>query len=113
MTRLLPSFVALACILVSPAFAAIGPVADLVISNKDVSPDGFTRGAVVAGDSTIGPLIVGNKVCSLPPRPFPPSKVLRIIPQNDNFKLNVVNNLNDNTMLQTTSIVSGSLVAFL
>ncbi|KAK1231974.1 laccase, multicopper oxidase, benzenediol:oxygen oxidorectuctase [Marasmius sp. AFHP31] len=84
MTRLLPSFVALACLLASPAFAAIGPVADLVISNKDVSPDGFTRGAVVAGDSTIGPLIVGNK--------------------NDNFKLNVVNNLNDNTMLQSTSI---------
>ncbi|KAJ8087816.1 laccase, multicopper oxidase, benzenediol:oxygen oxidorectuctase [Marasmius tenuissimus] len=79
-----PSFVALACVLASPALAAIGPVADLVITNKDVSPDGFTRGAVVAGDSTIGPLIVGNK--------------------GDEFQLNVVNNLNDNTMLQSTSI---------
>ncbi|KAJ8095874.1 laccase, multicopper oxidase, benzenediol:oxygen oxidorectuctase [Marasmius tenuissimus] len=80
----LTSFVFLACLFARQSFAAIGPVADLVISNKDVSPDGFTRGAVVAGDSTIGPLIVGNK--------------------NDNFKLNVINNLNDNTMLQSTSI---------
>ena len=71
MTRLVSSFVALACLLASPAFAAIGPVADLVISNKDVTPDGFTRGAVVAGDSTIGPLIVGNKVCTLPPYSSP------------------------------------------
>ncbi|KAI3601573.1 laccase, partial [Moniliophthora roreri] len=41
--------------------ASIGPIADLVISNQDVSPDGFTRGAIVAGGDTIGPLIVGNK----------------------------------------------------
>ncbi|KAK7027916.1 laccase, multicopper oxidase, benzenediol:oxygen oxidorectuctase [Paramarasmius palmivorus] len=52
------AFAALAPLFVS---AAIGPVADLVISNKDVSPDGFRRGAVVAGGSTIGPLIVGKK----------------------------------------------------
>ncbi|KAL0580549.1 laccase, multicopper oxidase, benzenediol:oxygen oxidorectuctase [Marasmius crinis-equi] len=84
MPRLIPSFVTLACLLAGQSFASIGPIADLVITNKDVSPDGFTRGAVVAGDSTIGPLIVGNK--------------------NDEFKLNVVNNLNDNTMLQSTSI---------
>ncbi|KAI3612921.1 laccase [Moniliophthora roreri] len=64
--------------------ASIGPIADLVISNQDVSPDGFTRGAVVAGDDTIGPLIVGNK--------------------NDNLQINVVNNLDDDTMLQSTSI---------
>ncbi|KAL0062617.1 laccase, multicopper oxidase, benzenediol:oxygen oxidorectuctase [Marasmius tenuissimus] len=86
MPRLFPSFVTLSFILASPAFASIGPEADLVITNKDVSPDGFTRGAVVAGDSTIGPLIVGNK--------------------GDEFKLNVVNNLNDDTMLQSTSIAS-------
>ncbi|KAK7037630.1 laccase, multicopper oxidase, benzenediol:oxygen oxidorectuctase [Paramarasmius palmivorus] len=64
--------------------AAIGPIANLVISNKDVSPDGFTRGAVVAGGSTIGPLIVGRK--------------------GDTFKLNVINKLNDNSMLQSTTI---------
>ncbi|KAI3603908.1 laccase [Moniliophthora roreri] len=64
--------------------ASIGPIADLVISNQDVSPDGFTRGAIVAGGDTIGPLIVGNK--------------------NDNLQINVVNNLDDDTMLQSTSI---------
>ncbi|KAK1225832.1 laccase, multicopper oxidase, benzenediol:oxygen oxidorectuctase, partial [Marasmius sp. AFHP31] len=84
MPRLVSSLVAAVVILAEQSLAAIGPVADLVITNKDVSPDGFTRGAVVAGGTTIGPLIKGNK--------------------NDNFKLNVVNNLNDNTMLQSTSI---------
>ncbi|KAJ8094124.1 laccase, multicopper oxidase, benzenediol:oxygen oxidorectuctase [Marasmius tenuissimus] len=86
MPRLFPSFLTLSCILALPAFASIGPVADLTITNKDVSPDGFTRGAVVAGDSTIGPLIVGNK--------------------GDEFQINVVNNLDDDTMLQSTSIAS-------
>ncbi|EEB90209.1 hypothetical protein MPER_11614 [Moniliophthora perniciosa FA553] len=62
------------------SLAAIGPVADLVISNQNVSPDGFTRGAVVAGGHTIGPLI------------------------GDNLRINVINRLNDNTMLQSTSI---------
>ncbi|KAL0063540.1 laccase, multicopper oxidase, benzenediol:oxygen oxidorectuctase [Marasmius tenuissimus] len=84
MPRLFPSFFTLSSILALPAFASIGPVADLTVTNKDVSPDGFTRSAVVAGDSTIGPLIVGNK--------------------NDEFQINVVNNLDDDTMLQSTSI---------
>ncbi|KAF5378044.1 hypothetical protein D9757_011517 [Collybiopsis confluens] len=65
-------------------FASIGPIADLVISNGIVSPDGFKRSAVLAGGNTIGPLIVGNK--------------------GDTLKINVVNQLNDNTMLQSTSI---------
>ncbi|ESK87140.1 laccase [Moniliophthora roreri MCA 2997] len=69
---------------VQQTLATIGPVADLVISNQDVSPDDFTRGAVVAGGNTIGPLIVGTK--------------------GDNLRINVINNLNDNTMLQSTSI---------
>ncbi|KAI3606148.1 laccase [Moniliophthora roreri] len=69
---------------VQQTLATIGPVADLVISNQDVSPDGFTRGAVVAGGNTMGPLIVGTK--------------------GDNLRINVINNLNDNTMLQSTSI---------
>uniref|UniRef100_A0A0W0EWH1 Laccase n=1 Tax=Moniliophthora roreri TaxID=221103 RepID=A0A0W0EWH1_MONRR len=49
-------------------------------------PIGFTRGAVVAGGDTIGPRIVGNK--------------------NNNLQINVVNNLDDDTMLQSTSIMS-------
>ncbi|EEB92235.1 hypothetical protein MPER_09286 [Moniliophthora perniciosa FA553] len=76
------SFILLA--LTAKTFAAIGPETDLVISNGVVSPDGFSRSAVLAGGTTIGPLIVGNK--------------------GDTLKLNVVNELNDNTMLQSTSI---------
>ena len=60
------ALLALLPVVTNHAFAAIGPVADLVITNQDVSPDGFTRGAVVAGGNTIGPLIVGQKVSMLP-----------------------------------------------
>ncbi|KAK7032510.1 laccase, multicopper oxidase, benzenediol:oxygen oxidorectuctase [Paramarasmius palmivorus] len=81
--------------------ASIGPIADLTISNQDVSPDGFTRGAVVAGDSTIGPLIVGNKVSELT---IHRDETLKIYRKGDNFQINVVNNLDDDTMLQSTSI---------
>ncbi|KAJ7258658.1 laccase 1 [Mycena rebaudengoi] len=62
----------------------IGPNADIVISNAIVAPDGFSRGAVVAGGLLPGPSIKGNK--------------------GDVFNLNVVNELNDPTMLQSTSI---------
>jgi iron transport multicopper oxidase len=55
------SFVTLS-VLLGAASAAIGPVADLVITNEVVAPDGFSREAVLAGGSTIGPLIVGTKV---------------------------------------------------
>ncbi|KAI3614454.1 laccase [Moniliophthora roreri] len=78
------SFLLSTIIFFERCLAAIGPAANLVISNKDVSPDGFTRGAVVAGGSTIGPLITGRR--------------------GDTFRLNVINRLNDNTMLQSTSI---------
>lgn len=44
------------------ASASIGPVTDLHVSNADVSPDGFSRAAVLAGGVFPGPLIVGNKV---------------------------------------------------
>ena len=46
---------------------AIGPIADLTISDADVSPDGFTRAAVVMNGQFPGPLITGNKVCSMLP----------------------------------------------
>ncbi|ESK92841.1 laccase [Moniliophthora roreri MCA 2997] len=59
---------------------AIGPETDLV-----VSPDGFSRSAILAGGATIGPLIVGNKAGG------------------DTSKINVVNQLNDD-MLQSTNI---------
>ncbi|KAF5365055.1 hypothetical protein D9758_010968 [Tetrapyrgos nigripes] len=73
--------------LASSSFAeTIGPVTDLTISNAEVSPDGFSRTATLAGStsSVIGPLIVGNK--------------------GDNFQINVINQLDDDTMLKTTSV---------
>ena len=48
--------------LVAGAFASVGPVANLRIGNAAVSPDGYTRDAVVVNGATPGPLIVGNKV---------------------------------------------------
>ncbi|KDR80952.1 hypothetical protein GALMADRAFT_60685 [Galerina marginata CBS 339.88] len=69
--------------------AAIGPTADLVIANKNISPDGFSRTAVLAGPSAAevafpGPLITGTK--------------------GDTFQLNVVDSLTDTSMLTSTSI---------
>ena len=41
---------------------AIGPVADLTLADADISPDGYTRAAIVMNDQFPGPLITGNKV---------------------------------------------------
>ncbi|KAE9392272.1 laccase [Gymnopus androsaceus JB14] len=62
---------------------------NLEITNAQVSPDGFTRSAVVVGTSagsgtTPGPLIMGNK--------------------GDSFNLNVIDSLADTDMNRTTSI---------
>nr|AYR00612.1 laccase D [Antrodiella faginea] len=66
------------------AHAAVGPVADIVISNVDIHPDGFIRPAVVAGGTFPGPLIVGN--------------------MGDNFQLNVIDELTNEDMKTATSI---------
>nr|QOW95913.1 laccase GbLac_U30636 [Ganoderma boninense] len=66
------------------AYAGIGPVTDLVISNADVAPDGFTRAAVVVNGVVPGPLITGQV--------------------SDRFQLNVVDQMTNHTMLKTTSI---------
>ncbi|KAJ7660395.1 Cupredoxin, partial [Mycena polygramma] len=63
---------------------AIGPTADLTLSNGDVSPDSFTRQAVLVNGQTPGPLITGNK--------------------GDEFDLNVIDQLSNETMLLSTSI---------
>ncbi|KAH9918575.1 laccase [Epithele typhae] len=63
---------------------AIGPVADLTISNADVTPDGDTRAAVVVNGLMPGPLITGN--------------------MGDNFQLNVIDDLTNDTMLTPTTI---------
>lgn len=64
--------------------SSVGPVADLVISNVNVSPDGFSRSAISVGGMFPGPVISGKK--------------------GDRFRLNVHDQLTDNTMARTTSI---------
>ncbi|KAJ7828953.1 laccase [Mycena olivaceomarginata] len=77
-----PFFVA-TC-LISTALAAIGPTADLTLTNGDISPDGFTRQAVLVNGQAPGPLITANK--------------------GDEFNLNVIDSLTNETMLLSTSI---------
>ncbi|THU93994.1 laccase [Dendrothele bispora CBS 962.96] len=78
------SFLLLALALRSSVAEMIGPVADLVISVAEVSPDGFSRTAALAGGAVIGSVVTGNK--------------------GDNFQINVINELDDDTMLKSTSI---------
>ncbi|KAI0351889.1 laccase [Trametes cingulata] len=63
---------------------AIGPVTDLSIVDAAVTPDGYTRQAVLPGGTFPGPLVTGNK--------------------NDNFQINVLNELTNETMLTGTTI---------
>nr|AHD24909.1 putative laccase 8 [Flammulina velutipes] len=66
------------------AVQVIGPTGELPIVNKFLAPDGINRSTVVAGGTFPGPVITGNK--------------------GDRFRLNVIDELNDNTMLQSTTI---------
>ncbi|KAG6826462.1 hypothetical protein H0H92_015691 [Tricholoma furcatifolium] len=77
--------------LLTAVYGSIGPNANLHIMNKNVSPDGFTRSAVLAGSNAASgtfpaPLITGSK--------------------GSRFNLNVVDSLTDDTMLKATSIDS-------
>lgn len=51
-----------AAFLVGEVSAAIGPAATLNIGNANISPDGRTRSAVLAGGTFPGPVITGTKV---------------------------------------------------
>jgi len=71
----------------------IGPSANLFVRNQRIAPDGFSRSAVLARSSSFkldfpGPLIRGMK--------------------GDTFRLNVINDLTDTSMLTSTSIVLAS-----
>ncbi|KAH8094688.1 laccase 3 [Cristinia sonorae] len=66
------------------AVNAIGPVTDLRIVNANISPDGFSRPAVLAGGTFPGPVITGRK--------------------GDNFQINVINQLTDHEMWKSTTI---------
>ncbi|KAJ7469670.1 laccase [Mycena latifolia] len=74
----------LALSLLSPTFAAVGPWADITLRNAVISPDGYSRSAVLANGIYPGPLIVAKK--------------------GDHFNLNVVNSLTDPTMLLSSTI---------
>ncbi|KAG6854432.1 hypothetical protein C0991_006976 [Blastosporella zonata] len=85
MFRKLPGLCAIAVSLFGIATAVtIGPVGNLVISNKEIAPDGFSRPSVLAGSTFPGPVIVGKK--------------------GDRFQLNVTNALTDPRMLRATTI---------
>ncbi|EAU92090.2 laccase 7 [Coprinopsis cinerea okayama7 len=64
--------------------AVLNPSDTMVISNANVSPDGVPRSAVVVNGVHPGPVLVGQK--------------------DDNFAINVVNELTDPTMLRSTSV---------
>ncbi|KAE9403937.1 laccase lcc6 [Gymnopus androsaceus JB14] len=66
------------------ALASIGPVTDLVIKNAFAQPDGFNRAFVTAGGTLPGPIISGMK--------------------GDTFQINLQNELNNSTMLESVSI---------
>ncbi|KAJ7080204.1 laccase-4 [Mycena belliarum] len=70
--------------LISAALAAIGPTADLTLTNGDVAPDGFTRQAVLVNGQVPGPLVSANK--------------------GDDFNLNVIDSLTNETMLLSSTI---------
>lgn len=62
----------------------LGPVTDLEVVNKVIAPDGYSRSTVLAGGTFPGPLIAAQK--------------------GDQFRINVINRLNDTSMNTTTSI---------
>ncbi|GBE79135.1 laccase [Sparassis latifolia] len=66
------------------ALGHIGPITELPIVNAAVAPNGVLRNAVLAGGTFPGPVIAGNK--------------------GDNFFINVVDRLTNETMLTSTSI---------
>ncbi|KAJ7181076.1 laccase [Mycena filopes] len=81
-----PSILALSLSLLSGSLGVtvLGPVANVPIVNKVISPDGFSRSTVLAGGTFPGPLITGFK--------------------GNRFQLNVEDQLTDSTMLKSTSI---------
>ncbi|KAI0317042.1 laccase [Amylostereum chailletii] len=66
------------------AFAAIGPIANLHITNKVLAPDGYSRDTIIAGGRFPSPLIRANK--------------------GDRLKINVFDDLSDTQLDTPTSI---------
>ncbi|KAJ7256372.1 laccase 1 [Mycena rebaudengoi] len=64
--------------------SSIGPSGSLIVGNANLSPDGFSRSTTVVNGQLPGPVISAEK--------------------GDQFALNVINTLNDSTMIKSTSI---------
>jgi hypothetical protein len=74
-------------LLYASSHATISTTGNLEIVNIKVAPDGYERSVISAGgEGVVGSLIKGNK--------------------GDSFSINVENNLTNDTMLTSTSIVS-------
>ncbi|KAF4574351.1 laccase [Pleurotus pulmonarius] len=89
MAPLVRALACLAILAVTNVYGAtVGNNADIYIANKVIAPDGFERSGVLAGTAAgvevIGPLVRGWK--------------------GNRFRLNVINQLSDSSMLKTTSI---------
>ncbi|KAG2351789.1 multicopper oxidase, partial [Suillus spraguei] len=63
---------------------ALGPQTSITISNKDIAPDGFQRSATLVNGVYPGPLIAAQK--------------------GDDFAIEVVNELTDESMFKSTSV---------
>lgn len=112
--------------LLSGAYAAIGPVANMQIVNANIAPDGFTRAYAPLSlrpftlDNPISALLLlveHFQVHSLEATRYTSSlnKVVLLSFiffsfQGDRFMINVIDRLTDNTMLRSTSIVSSLFV---
>ncbi|TFK20851.1 laccase 9 [Coprinopsis marcescibilis] len=84
-----PALLSLAFLAVALCFRSVdgqvlGPVDEMTISNMDASPDGRLRPVIAVNRQYPAPLIRARK--------------------GDNFRINVVNNLTDPTMLRQTSV---------
>nr|VWO94552.1 Calcium dependent mitochondrial carrier protein [Ganoderma boninense] len=90
----------------SGVLAAIGPVTDLVIANKVIAPDGFARDTVLAGGSFPGPLIQGRKVCTTFSTVLTETAetIELTAMQGDHFRINVIDQLQNETMLTATTV---------
>ena len=75
----------------------------LNIVNKAIAPDGYSRQSVLANGTHPGPLISGYKVR----RPIysVASPRNNLVPQGDTFHINVNNELYDNSMNTSTTLV--------
>ncbi|KAG2127556.1 laccase [Suillus bovinus] len=62
----------------------LGPQTTITIGNKDIAPDGFARSATLVNGIFPGPLIAAQK--------------------GDNFSIQVINELTDETMFKSTSV---------